>query len=162
MPGVKSLPPDVAPDVAPDDAADLRATAAGGATLDDPAPPLTPEQAEWVRRNTLPPPESAVGDGPTKWPRAKALAFLTSCPQLPVFVPLGFDEINKPGDHTCTVIWNGWGWTFPKGKTAYVPQPIAEIIEQGQQPVRTKQFRDQRPWDCVISSDPHGKRVIGG
>jgi hypothetical protein len=125
-----------------------------------PTPPesatsLTAEQIAWVARQILPPPENAPEVRTnTKWPRAKALAFLESCPMVPVFVQLGIGELGQPGPFFTSVVWNGWEWRFRKGRQEVVPEPIAAIIYETQEPARTKQYRDQETWSCLISGQP--------
>jgi hypothetical protein len=99
----------------------------------------------------LPPVPDGLGvEGHTKWPRAKALAYLAACPKLPVYVPLSRDEEGRAGTFYEFVGWNGWGLSVPKGKTVYAPLPIVEILQQQQERYRTIQAKRALAVDMML------------
>jgi hypothetical protein len=97
-----------------------------------------------------PAPEGVAIPGQSKWPRAKALAYLTSQPKLPVYIPLSRDEEGKTGRFVQEVIWNGWSVLVPKGQTVYAPVSIAEVINQSLERYRTRQARESRAVDMML------------
>lgn len=107
---------------------------------------------EEARAASLPPPPDDLGTvpGASKWPRAKAVAYLSSCPKLPIYVPLTRDEEGRAGTFYHEVVWNGWAVPVPKGRSVYAPAPIVAILQQSMQRYRTVQASEGRAVDMML------------
>jgi hypothetical protein len=92
----------------------------------------------------------AMVEGKAKWSKAKAIAFLKAQPFLPVNIPLTHDELGRGGKFYELVGWNGWHYPVLKGRTMFVPLPIAEIIEQSAGFYHTVQAKTQRAFDTML------------
>lgn len=101
--------------------------------------------------SALPPPPEGVGEtGGTKWPQAKAFAYLAACPKVGVYIPLTNDDRARYAPPPLIVTWNGWSIPVPKGAFWLVPAPIASIVENMLQAKRTEQARLARAIDMML------------
>jgi len=99
---------------------------------------------------TAPLPEIDPGGTPgtSKWSRSRAEGFLKSCARRAVYVRgTGDEEAHelRTGEPVYRWVgWNGWSWAIPVGRSVEVPEPIAQIIDQSQEMLRTSQAKEQR------------------
>jgi len=118
------------------------------------APEFTPSGAEGTDEAT---PAGSVGGRP-KWSRRRAKAFLESCPTRTVMIERNADDkryqeaAGEPAYQYCT--WNGWPYLVPKGEIVAVPEPIAQLIDQLQDPFPTAQSRGMRTLLIGIGNGP--------
>lgn len=75
------------------------------------------------------------------WSKRGLSKWLAACPKVPVFVPLDADygEVDPKKARPHPVYYDGFRIDVPKGRNVMVAKPIADIIEQSQQPYRTAQ-----------------------
>ena len=131
--------------------ADPIMTGLGAPLIEVPELPLDP----------VPPPFDYAA-GTSKWPAERAYAYLASCPKVPVYVQMTDAERASGRTVYQDVGWQGWWVQVPKGRTVYVPSPLASLIEASQLRLASKQARDQRAIDLMLITPerPGGMLIV--
>lgn len=86
-------------------------------------------------------PRGLVAHEVRRWSKRGLTRWLAACPKVPVYVPLEADlgEVDPKKARPLPVYYDGYRIDVPKGRNVMVAKPIADIIEQSQQPFRTAQ-----------------------
>lgn len=106
-------------------------------------------------------PENAPDMPEGEWSLGHIVQFLARQPKVPVYIPRESWE-PKQGDCFQMIGYNGHIFTIRKGSSELVPAPIAEIVEQMQDPFPTSQAKASQRAITDIRDLPPGPMGMSG
>lgn len=93
-----------------------------------------------------------------EWDLRGLRRWLIACPKLTISIPLGPNDPQPPAQSWHHVWYDGYLYPIEKGQTLRVPAPIALIVKQMQQPVRTAQATGQSMFE-INPMNPRGAYI---